>query len=628
MIDQSSWIVMLRCRQTLTCPKPVWSVSLRIVFLYFFLLAHGQIVSFSGEPVVLIVGVDTYESPRSQDAKYLMETILQCGFAENQTILMTSDSEISSMEPTFANLEEGWDRLSSLVTPENDLVLVVLTGPCCSISGKLSFCPDDGNYNDPRSMLNVTEHLKKINTNRLVLVMDSTFPDINSDQILPPSVTSVDMTSIPEHAVLFMNDTTIPTGVSPPDKSLCRYFADILKEGKADLNGDGKTEVRELLRYFEVHPERLVFKGFRPGKEWDDEFFAGQYVESQPVSPPAPPPKPDNVGQNETGTYVPPSTPRFPMVIDAHPNHRVNSFAFFQRGQNTYLISGADDQTIKVHQLHRAEPLLEQRFYAEITSVAVNSSGTRFLVATRNMLVELWEMGNGDEDGNIWLAKKMNTFPQFQELHPGKQGVLRVAFHPKESHFLAASAQAVCVWANAPGTDTPVRVIHPNSNSVFFDAAAAVFLPDTNQILTAFAESPVSLWSLNDNAIIPTALREYVTPFGIVNDIAYSPISKKIVSAGRNNKATVWDVSSNQVVLQFDSHSDDITSVAFSPNGRFVLTGSHDGSARFWEVRNAEVTRDPLADFRADVLSVAFSPDGEYFALGLSNGKIMVYSSK
>jgi WD40 repeat protein len=64
-----------------------------------------------------------------------------------------------------------------------------------------------------------------------------------------------------------------------------------------------------------------------------------------------------------------------------------------------------------------------------------------------------------------------------------------------------------------------------------------------------------------------------------VNEVAFSPDGRLVATAGDDNTARVWEVSSSQERARV-THDDSEGSVAFSPAGRLLATGSNDQTAR------------------------------------------------
>ncbi len=98
-----------------------------------------------------------------------------------------------------------------------------------------------------------------------------------------------------------------------------------------------------------------------------------------------------------------------------------------------------------------------------------------------------------------------------------------------------------------------------------------------------------------------------------VNDIAFSPDSQLMASAGNDKVVRVWDVNTGQIVTELP-HTAEVWSVDFSPDHKLLATGSGDvetnrGSmARIWDLN----TGTPLLQIphANRVMHVEFSPDG------------------
>ena len=102
---------------------------------------------------------------------------------------------------------------------------------------------------------------------------------------------------------------------------------------------------------------------------------------------------------------------------------------------------------------------------------------------------------------------------------------------------------------------------------------------------------------------------------------AFSPDGKYIVTASQDNRmATLWDMSSGQVVRQMEhgtNSSDYVYAVAFSPDGRYFGTGGEDrdrhsssGKMVLWDVNSGRKVREQ--EFADEVEAIIFSPDGQH----------------
>ncbi len=72
----------------------------------------------------------------------------------------------------------------------------------------------------------------------------------------------------------------------------------------------------------------------------------------------------------------------------------------------------------------------------------------------------------------------------------------------------------------------------------------------------------------------------------IVNTVAFSPDSRKLISGASDNAAIIWDIDTLQLQHRLVGHTDIIHAVAFTPDGQRAVTGSNDTTLRLWNVRD------------------------------------------
>ncbi|MCB9079657.1 MAG: hypothetical protein H6631_18790 [Anaerolineaceae bacterium] len=130
------------------------------------------------------------------------------------------------------------------------------------------------------------------------------------------------------------------------------------------------------------------------------------------------------------------------------------------------------------------------------------------------------------------------------------------------------------------------------------------------------------------------ALGTFAGHNGSVEDVAFRPYEKMLVSAGEDRKLRLWDVQNPQQPQQLwqsddDDHKNWVWSVAFSPDGQMLASGDGDGTINLWDVEDA---RQPqrldqfLQAHSDDVFSLAFSSDGNNLASGSGDNTIILWS--
>jgi WD40 repeat protein len=76
-----------------------------------------------------------------------------------------------------------------------------------------------------------------------------------------------------------------------------------------------------------------------------------------------------------------------------------------------------------------------------------------------------------------------------------------------------------------------------------------------------------------------------------VSDASFSPDSRYVVTASRDQTVRIWDVASGEPLVFGDLQPDvHITRAAYSPNGKHIVAVGQD-DVHLWEVRSGEVTR-------------------------------------
>ncbi|MCX7826083.1 MAG: WD40 repeat domain-containing protein, partial [Verrucomicrobiae bacterium] len=94
---------------------------------------------------------------------------------------------------------------------------------------------------------------------------------------------------------------------------------------------------------------------------------------------------------------------------------------------------------------------------------------------------------------------------------------------------------------------------------------------------------------------------------------AFSPDGARIVTAGRDAVARVWNARTKKLELELKGHTGAILNAGFSPEGKFVITTGADNELRMWNPVTGEcdaVLRWPITGMSSAVIS----PDGKLVA--------------
>jgi WD40 repeat protein len=132
------------------------------------------------------------------------------------------------------------------------------------------------------------------------------------------------------------------------------------------------------------------------------------------------------------------------------------------------------------------------------------------------------------------------------------------------------------------------------------------YSPDGKTVLTTSWGTSARLWdAATGKAIGAPLLHE-----GMVYAIAYSPDGNTVVTGSQDKTARLWDAATAKPIGATLQHLGPVYAVAFSPDGKTVLTGSEDKMTRLWDAATGKPIRSPIRHHDA-VRRVAYSPDGK-----------------
>jgi eukaryotic-like serine/threonine-protein kinase len=186
--------------------------------------------------------------------------------------------------------------------------------------------------------------------------------------------------------------------------------------------------------------------------------------------------------------------------------------------------------------------------------------------------------------------------------------------------FVAKKRVRMQLWDAA--TLRPVREL-PSADNATWYAGRPVFSPDSRRVLlvrTDGDERLVTIWEV-DGGQKQIVLRGHE---GRVNEAAFSPDGKWVVTAANDGTARVWNAATGEQLFKVGDGRSPMHSAAFSPDGRWIVTASDDSSARVWY---AESGREyfTLSGHRGPVYCAGFSPDSQRVITASGDGTARIW---
>jgi WD40 repeat protein len=280
---------------------------------------------------------------------------------------------------------------------------------------------------------------------------------------------------------------------------------------------------------------------------------------------------------------------------------------------------------------------------AEVFSAVLSPDGRQALTCSADGTARIWDADTGKELRVLRADKIPVVIAQFS---PDGRRILTVsAAHYNhdpgavgttgggasgagaEAHW-QREVPAARLWDAATGrliaTWRPTRTERYSLQSPL----SVEFSPDSRLVATAFGLSPDNAAWVHD-AQTGKEVARFTGHQEHVVAVAFSPDSRKIVSASVDETARIWDVASGKLLQTLRGHSTALVSARFSPDGMQVLTFGagvrfrpqnvskgfdtyEDAAARLWDATTGKELRSLKwpGEYRGCSWTAAFSGDG------------------
>ena len=171
----------------------------------------------------------------------------------------------------------------------------------------------------------------------------------------------------------------------------------------------------------------------------------------------------------------------------------------------------------------------------------------------------------------------------------------------------ARDDKAILAWAQETG----------QALATFRGQAGAVktaqFSPDGKRLVTAGSDGTARVWDVSTALKTDTTTDQKAVTLsghvGVVNTARFSPDGKLIVTAGDDKTARVWEAATGKLVATLKGHKGAVHDAQFSPDGKYVITAGDDKTARIYivpiddliELAKAHVTRSLTCEERPNI---------------------------
>ncbi|XP_055931837.1 transducin-like enhancer protein 4 isoform X5 [Argiope bruennichi] len=177
----------------------------------------------------------------------------------------------------------------------------------------------------------------------------------------------------------------------------------------------------------------------------------------------------------------------------------------------------------------------------------------------------------------------------------------------------------VKVWdISQPGSKTAVSELVCLQRDNYIRSCK--LLPDGRTLIVGGEASTICIWDLGTPT--PRIKAELTSSAPACYALAISPDSKVCFSCCSDGNIAVWDLHNQNLVRQFQGHTDGASCIDISSDGTKLWTGGLDNTVRSWDLREGRQLQQH--DFTSQIFSLGYCPTGEWLAVGMESSNVEV----
>ncbi len=315
-----------------------------------------------------------------------------------------------------------------------------------------------------------------------------------------------------------------------------------------------------------------------------------------------------------------------------------------------WVLTASSDRTAQLWDAVTAKPLAAFKHQEGVNQAVFSPDGRRVLTAGGDGTARIWDATTGEEvvpalkhppnveravfspdgarivtagqDGaaRLWDAAKGSPLG---EPMAHKESILAVSFSPDGRRIVTSSLDGSArVWDGVTGH----ALTAPLQPGVGYVVYHAVFSPDGRLVATGAGSTQgkggfARLWDAATGQPLGP-LFEHNAAY--VFQVAFSPDGRRVLTAGSDSTAQVWDTTTGDRALPPLRHTAPVQFAAFSSDGRWIVTASWDQTTRVWDARTGQPVT-PALPHKLQVYHAAFSPDGRRVVTASFDGTAQVW---
>ncbi len=227
----------------------------------------------------------------------------------------------------------------------------------------------------------------------------------------------------------------------------------------------------------------------------------------------------------------------------------------------------------------------------------------------------MFDAGAASPDGSLLAAASRGTGPHNVMVFDAATGEMRYGIEVRgqraESLAFSPDGARLVVGRISGGVDLHdartgalLRATDDHTSQVTMIA----FEPGGGRFATSSYDGTVKLRDTDGHVLDTLALE------GGAFSVAFDPVRPRLAAGGRDGRILLWDLGTGGV-RTVRAHASNVEDIAFSPDGRRLVSVSMDKSVKVWDAESREPI-DAREAHTAGVKSVVFARDGSFVTAG------------
>uniref|UniRef100_A0A0N4Z8X4 WD_REPEATS_REGION domain-containing protein n=1 Tax=Parastrongyloides trichosuri TaxID=131310 RepID=A0A0N4Z8X4_PARTI len=260
---------------------------------------------------------------------------------------------------------------------------------------------------------------------------------------------------------------------------------------------------------------------------------------------------------------------------------------------------------------------------APILAMDMSATGEQCFTADLDGTICVWNVPQINSEGNDIYDSSVLS----ERLLGHTNAIWGLTYQSSSNRLITSSAdKTIKIWDVGAGDDALVQSYDNSRVPCTIDVVAA----EPYHIVAGFLNRIASIFDIETGQVVLNF--EYNDgDVGEITKILSHPTMPVTIVGGTDRRIRYFDNNTGKLIHSTVAHVESISTLAIDPNGLYLLSGSHDGSLRLWNMEKRTCLQEIAAHrkkFDMSVMSVAFHPSRPIIGSAGADSLAKIYTSQ